>query len=46
MKRKDDFVMLPKKIPKLLFRALLDAVILLLDSLSKDDDPWEKRKKY
>ena len=46
MKKRGDLIMPPKKIPKLLFRALLDAVILFLGSLSKDDDPWEKWKKY
>ena len=46
MKKKGSLLMPPKKIPKLLFRALLDAVILFLGSLTKDDDSWEKRKKY
>ena len=44
--KKKGFMMPPKKIPKLLFRALIDSLILLLGSLTKDDDLWEKRKRY
>ena len=46
MKKRGDLLMPPKKIPKLLFRALIDSLILLLGSLTKDDDLWEKRKRY
>lgn len=46
MKKRGDLLMPPKKIPKLLFRALIDSLILLLGSLTKDDDFWEKRKRY
>ncbi len=35
-----------KKLPKLLLRTLLDALILFLGSLTKENDPWEDRKKY
>lgn len=46
MKKRDDLLMPPKKLPKLMFRMLIDAVILLLGNLVKEDtDPWEKRKK-
>lgn len=47
MKKRGDLLMSPKKIPKLMFRMLIDAVILLLGNLVKEDsDPWESRKKY
>ena len=46
MKKRSDLIMPPKKIPKLLFRAFLDAVILFLDNLGKEKDPFEKQKKY
>lgn len=44
--KKKGFMMPPKKLPKLLLRTLLDALILFLGSLTKENDPWEDRKKY